>query len=223
MNRRELLTSAGAIGSVAVAGCLGTITGGGSNSNVVLEKPDRRFESSDVAYPAWGQQVPDVTVPAVHDSQQVPLQDVEGPALITFFYSHCKTVCPVLVSTLRYIQVQAQKNGYSDSVSFLPVTFDPARDTAKRLQTYANKRNIPLEDESWQFLRPSSKTNAKTVVSDQFGVHFERTEPENMDMYMFTHTSLTLLVNDGYVERAYNTDTPDKKRILEDLKTVRNA
>lgn len=59
---------------------------------------------------------------------------------------------------------------------------------------------------------------------DEFGVRFERTHPEEMDMYMFAHAALTLLVNaDGYIERAYRTKQPDPKRLVEDLRTVRNA
>jgi protein SCO1/2 len=225
MNRREYLERAGTLGVAGgLAGCLGFIGNSGSNSDVVLAKPERRFESSDIAYPAWGQQVPDVTVPSALDSGDVRVREVETPMLVTFFYSNCRTVCPTLIFTLRNVQAHAQDNGYSDAVSFFPITFDPARDTPERLRTYADEMNVAIEDDAWQFLRPSSRSRAKTVVEDQFGVAFQRTEPDDMDMYMFTHTSLTLLVNaDGFVERAYNTDSPDEETIIEHLETVRTA
>lgn len=207
-----------------LAGCLGSIGFGDSNPDVVLAEPDREFESSDVPYPAWGEQIPDVTVPAPVESREIRLRDVATPSLLTFFYSHCQTVCPVLISTQRNLQAHAQNNGYDDAVSFLPVTFDPARDTAGRLQTYADEMNVAAADENWHFLRPASKERAKTVVQDQFGVAFQRTEPEDMDRYMFTHAALTLLVNaDGFVERAYRSKSPDVETIISDLRTVRNA
>ena len=41
---------------------------------------------------------------------------------------------------------------------------------------------------------------------------------------MFIHLSLILLVNaDGYVERAYRGQETDEGRIIDDLRTVRNA
>lgn len=225
MRRRTVLKSTGAVGTIiGVAGCLGSGPLGDSNPDVVLEEPDREFESSDVPYPAWGEQIPDVRVPDPTDSREIRVRDIDTPALLTFFYSHCQTVCPVLISTLRNVQSHAQNDGYADVVRFLPMTFDPARDTAERLGTYADEMNVDTESDNWQFLRPASKQRAKDVIQDQFGVVFQRTEPEDMDMYMFTHTALTLLVNaDGFVERAYRSKSPDEETIIADLKAVRNA
>jgi protein SCO1/2 len=208
----------------AIAGCLTSSENTDSNTDVVLEEPDRRFQSSDVPYPAWGEQIPDVSVPAANQSGEVRLREVAEPSLLTFFYSHCQTVCPILISTQRNVQAHAQNNSYGDAVSFFPVTFDPTRDTADRLQTYAEEMNVDADAENWSFLRPASKERAKTVVEDGFGVSFKRTEPEDMNMYMFTHSSLTLLVNaDGFVERAYRSKKPDEKAIISDLETVRTA
>lgn len=225
MDRRTFLRSTGAVGAIGgLTGCLGSVGLGDSNADVALGEPDRDHESSDLPYPAWGEQIPNVSVPAAIESREINLRDVDEPSLLTFFYSRCQTVCPVLISTQRNVQAHAQNNGYSDAVSFFPITFDPARDTAERLQTYAEEMNVDADDESWQFLRPGSKDRAKTVVQDQFGVAFRRTEPADMDMYMYTHSALTLLVNaDGFVERAYRSKSPDQETIISDLETVRNA
>jgi len=221
MHRRTFLTSTTGLGVLGgMAGCLGVL---GGESNVVLDAPDREFDSSALPYPAWGQRLPDVTLPAPLDSRDVRIRDVDGAVLLTFFYSHCQTVCPVLISTQRNIQAHARNNGYGDAVSFFPITFDPARDTADRLGTYADQMHVDADDGNWQFLRPASEDRAQAVVEEEFGVGFERTEPEDMDMYMFTHSSLTLLANDGYVERAYRTKSPDEDAIIDDLNAVRDA
>ncbi len=224
MDRRTFIRSTGAAAAVgATAGCLGAV-GLGGNPDVTLAEPDRPFESEDVPYPAWGQRVADVTLPAPIAGGSLSLRDPGEPSLYTFFYSHCETVCPVLISTLRNVQAHAQENEYADEVTFAPVTFDPARDTADRLETYAEEMNVTAAADGWRFLRPESKERAKTVVQEEFGVDFRRTEPEEMEMYMFAHTSLTLLVNaDGYVERAYQTSSPDQEAILDDLTTLREA
>jgi protein SCO1/2 len=223
MKRRSVLTGIGGTMAAGIAGCLGSGSGGG-NDDVVLDEPDRPFDSADVAYPAWGERVPDVTLPAIPGSSPVSIRAVDQPALLTYFYSNCQTVCPVLISTLRNVQAHAQTNGYADEVQFLPVTFDPERDTPARLRSYAEQMNVDLESGNWQFLRPDSVERATTVVDEQFGVVFERTHPEDMDMYMFTHGAMTTLVNaDGYVERAYRSQSPDQGRIVDDLKTGRSA
>jgi protein SCO1/2 len=220
MRRRRFLATAGASASaVGLAGCLGF---GDANPDVALSEPDREYESSDLPYPAWGEQIPDVTLPAPLDGGPVRLREVSKPSLLTFFYSHCNTVCPVLISALRNVQTHAMNEGYDDDVVFYPTTFDPERDDAERLRTYGGEMNVAVDESNWHFLRPESKARAKDVVQEQFGVSFQRTHPDNMDMYMFTHAALTLLVNaDGYVERAYRSKSPDPQRIIEDLSKVR--
>lgn len=220
MQRRTYLRVAATVGTAGVAGCLG----GGANPDVALPEPDRQFESADLPYPAWGQRVPDVTLPAPLEDRQVAVREVDRPQLLTFFYSHCNTVCPTLIAALRNVQTHALENGYGDAVAFQPVTFDPQRDDAARLRTYAEQMNVAADAGNWQFLRPASPERAKAVVQEQFGVNFQRTHPEDMEMYMFTHAALTLLVNDdGYVERAYRTKQPDPGTMIDDLATVRGA
>lgn len=222
MRRRRFLGTAGAVGAVGgLAGCLGF---GDPNPDVVLDEPDRQFDSADVPYPAWGERVPDVTLPAPLEDREVAVRNLGTPALLTFFYSHCDTVCPRLISTLRNVQAHARSNGYADAVALAPITFDPERDTAERLRTYADEMNVVADGPAWHFLRPSSTARARAVVADAFGVAFERTEPADMDRYMFAHAAMTLLVNgDGYVERAYRSKSPDPEAILADLETVRTA
>lgn len=254
LRRRAYLRTAGLLGTVAVTGCLGdsgssTAT---TNPNTVLAEPDRQFESSNVAYPAWGEPLPDVTVPAPLEDREVSLRASEKPRLLTFFYSNCPTVCPVLISTLRNVQTHALNNDYGDAVEFYPLTFDPARDDADRLRAYAQQMNVDADAGNWHFLRPQSEDRAKTVIEGEFGVVFQK-EPttttgtgthtesgghhhtantttssdgdhHDHGAYEFVHTSLTLLVNgDDYVERAYRTKSPNAETIIADLRTVRNA
>ncbi|MFH5799485.1 SCO family protein [Haladaptatus sp. CMAA 1911] len=221
MHRRTYLRSVAATGTVvSAAGCLGSF--GDSNPNVALGEPDREVSSSDLPYPAWGQKVPNVTIPAPLENRTVSLRDVGTPSVLTFFYTHCKTICPVLISTLRNVQTHASQNGYANDVSFLPVTFDPKRDDAEQLRAYAKKMNVDLSVGDWNFLRPKSKKRAKSVITNKFGVHFEPTKQQSKDKYMFTHSALIILVNGkGYVERAYRGKSPKQQRIIDDLETVR--
>ncbi|WP_276300550.1 SCO family protein [Halorussus lipolyticus] len=225
MNRRDYLRTATAVGLAgSVAGCTGFL-GSDGNPNVTLPRPDREndVDSETLPYPAWGQRVPDVSLPAPLDDRTVELRSVGKPMVLTFFYSHCQTVCPVLVSAVRNVHTHSLNQGYADEVAFFPTTFDPERDDAERLRTYAEEMNVDVDAGNWQFLRPESKDRAKAVVQDEFGVAFERTHPDEMEKYMFTHSALTFLVNaEGYVERAYRSKSPDAKQIRSDLETVRS-
>ena len=129
MHRRSFLRGAAAATTIGTAGCLGL---GDSNPDVALPEPDREYTSEELPYPAWGQQVPDVALPDPIGGGEVSTRSVETPAVYTFFYSHCNTVCPVLIQSMRNVQTHSIEEEYADEVAFFPVTFDPERDDADR-------------------------------------------------------------------------------------------
>jgi protein SCO1/2 len=121
MDRRGYLRALG-VTTAATAGLAGCL--GGATSHTTLSKPKREVSSKQLQYPAWSEQIPAVTLPAPLENRTISLQsDVKSPSLITFFFTHCNTVCPVLISTLRSVQAHALKHDYIDSVSFLPISF----------------------------------------------------------------------------------------------------
>lgn len=221
-SRRAYLAVAGSVGTTALAGCLGNVLGSSESERTYLEAPDRPADPDDLAYPAFGQTLPEATLSAPLYEEDVAVGQFETDTFLTFFYSHCNTVCPRLISTLRNIQTRAAEDGHGDDVTFLAVTFDPQRDTASRLETYAAEMNVDLEAGNWYFLRPDSASRARTVVQERFGVGFQRTTPQEMDRYMFTHLGLIVLANeDDVVERAYATTQPAWQSIYDDFETLR--
>ena len=221
MDRRTYLGTLSATALGGAAGCLG-----GGNPNTTLGEPDRPegVTSEALAYPAWGERVPDVTLPDPLTDERIGLREVDRPTFVSFFYSNCMSVCPRLVSALREVQIHSVENGYADEVGFYPITFDPQRDTASTLREYADRMNVDLSAGNWHFLRPDGRERAKTVLEEEFGFVFERDEPEDGGKYMFTHIGLVLLVNaDGYVERAYRDREGTESRYIADLKRVRSG
>jgi protein SCO1/2 len=225
MNRRSFLAGGTALGVTATAGCLGTVGLGDGNPNVVLGKPDRTADvaSEDLPYPAWGQRMPDVTLPAPLSNREVSLRDVDRPYLSTFVFTNCMSTCPVLLSALREVQVHSVQEGYADAVDFYPITFDPARDDEAALRAELAQFNVDTSVGNWHFLRPESEARAKAVITDELGFTYQKQEVED-GPDMFLHIGLVLLVNaDGYVERAYQSQQPDEAQLIADLKAVRNA
>lgn len=225
MNRRTFLAGGAAFGATATAGCLGTVGLGDQHPNVVLGKPKRDADvtSEQLPYPAWGERVPDVTLPAPLSNTKVSLRSLDRPILTTFFFTHCMTTCPVLLSALREVQIHSVQEEYADDVGFYPITFDPARDDAAALRAELDQFNIDTGVGNWQFLRPETEARAKAVLTDEFGFTFQK-QPVEDGPDMFVHLGLVLLVNaDGYVERAYRGQQPDETRLIADLQQVRAA
>jgi len=247
MHRRSYLGRLGAAaGAAALAGCVGDLTGGGGDPNVTLSPPDKQGDPQDFAYPGYGQRVPDVTLTDPIAETAVDVRSVGTPYLMTFIFTHCRDVCPLLTQSLRRVQDDAAENGYGDAVTFLDLTFDPERDDAERFREYADERDVDLSAGNWHFLRAGGPERTRAVVADDdpdgFGVPYRRSDRttetgsaagggatttgddggHDHEGYGFDHLSLVLLANaDGYVERAYPGPNPPTERIVDDLSQVR--
>lgn len=219
MRRRAMLRVTGASLAGGLAGCLG-----GQPETYLEATKDR--DPDVYPYPVHGQRLPAATLSAPLRDETIDLRGFDDrDVVLTFFYSHCQTVCPRLISALRNVQTAAAEDGHTDDLALVAVTFDPARDTADRLREYADLMNVDRSLGNWYFLRPESPERAKTVVQDRYGVVFEKVPASetDMDMAMFNHFALIVLANkQGNVERPYTGGNPDWQRIYDDFSQLRS-
>jgi len=215
-DRRTVLraTGATAIGA-SVAGCLGE----GSPEGNVLSTPEdyERRKDVDLPYPIYGDNVPEVTVPAPLHDREVTTTEFVGDrhTMLTFIYTTCTDVCPFLVTALRRVQDDSVKDGYADEFAFMPITFDPEADTEEVLREYSDRMSVDREPGNWYFLRPETPERAKDVVQESFGVAFRGGAGS------YDHYGLVLLINkDGIVERAYRGSNPDPQTVADDARTL---
>jgi protein SCO1/2 len=175
MKRRTYLRSACVMGTFGLAGCFGV---GSDDSPTILDPPDHGVDSEVLAYPAYNEEFPEVTVPSpLHDREVTTTEfEDERHALMTFVFTRCPGPCPILTTNLAHVQADATENGYSSAVTLLTVTFDPEYDTAEQLREFSEEQGADPNDENWQFLRPESEERAKEVVNETFGVGFEKTD-----------------------------------------------
>jgi protein SCO1/2 len=227
MDRRRYLGSLAASGLALTAGCLGAIPGI-SGSQTVLDEPEQDLSAS--AHPSHGDEFPEITLRDPLLGEDISTVDLEGERafLTTFFYTNCPDgVCPALILRLRRAQAAAAEGGHGDQAAFLPITFDPERDTADALEAYATEQGVNLEAGNWHFLRPDSYRAGKQLIDEEFGLVIKKVDAEGNDAleYTFPHYNLILLVNArGIVERAYpNATGVDISRIVEDFETVVTA
>ena len=66
----------------------------------------------------------------------------DGPALLTFAFAHCTSVCPATVSDLR----AARRTALRADIPIVVVTLDPWRDTPDRLPTIAKQWMLAPND-----------------------------------------------------------------------------
>jgi len=69
------------------------------------------------------------------------------PALVTFAFGHCETVCPALVQQVRSAQARLREQGSADSrmPRIAVVTLDPWRDTPSRLPALAGSWGLSAD------------------------------------------------------------------------------
>ncbi|WP_247728767.1 SCO family protein [Halovivax limisalsi] len=245
IDRRRFLAVAGSTAVLgSTAGCLERFESGDDRDDLVLSPPENhdRLADADLDIPIYGEALPEATVPAALSDRSVTTTEFVGEriTMLTFIYTSCTTVCPGLTSSLRRVQADATQRGYADEIAFQTVTFDPEYDTPDVLRSYGQNLGVDFDVGNWYFLRPPTPEAARDVVTETFGVAFERGEAdesttggeqhdeghsdgESHDGHerRFAHTSLILLVNRaGFVERAYTGGPPRPDRLLETVRTV---
>jgi len=220
MRRRQLLEGVTALGTTAVAGCLA-----GSGPSVVLDPPaDRQFDSEELPYPAYGQALPQFSLPDPLSGETVSTGELDETLVVTAFFATCPAECVQLIGQLAGVQHGTVEAGIDDAVRFLAITFDPRRDDAAAIREYAARMRVDLDAGNWTFLRPPDAEAAERIVDERLGITYERVgggASARVEGYDFNHLSLTFLVNSGgYVERAYRTSQPDAEQVLSDARTV---
>ncbi|UJR84136.1 SCO family protein [Sandaracinus amylolyticus] len=132
---------------------------------------------------------PDLTL---RDAQDAPfaLASLRGrPALVTFFYGGCTTMCPLIVADVHRI-VAALPEPARAETNVVLVTIDPARDTPERLRGLAIQRGMP---DTWQLI--GGDEGSIRALASTLGMTYRRL-PDGS----FAHAALyTVLDREGRV------------------------
>jgi protein SCO1/2 len=128
-----------AVAGILLSGC-GSSSKSDSTSNAAATSAasTHKFESAGILEPI--QQAPPLQL---HNylGQPVNIDDFRGKAvLITFVYTHCPDVCPIMISNLRVAQNLLGKEASKAQV--IAVSVDPKGDTPKTVATFLKEREM---------------------------------------------------------------------------------
>lgn len=224
LSRRQYLAAFGAAGAVSAAGCLGDALGG--DAAVALDEPSDELDSDHLPYPTHGESFPDFELPDPIAGETISTDSetlADQTLVVTGFYAFCPAECLLLIGSMAETQRVVVNDGYADDVTFLPITFDPERDTPEELDDYADEMNVDRDAGNWRFLRPEDEAEARAVVDEKLAINYEQDDGAG-DTYEFIHNTLTYLVNpDRYVERVYRDDDLPVETLADEAMTVADA
>ena len=134
--RRAFASPAGLFGVAAVAGLLaaGVVLAavrvvGAPRDAEWLERASERVPAS---YPRLDRPLPEIAGLVDQRGDAFGWERVAGrPALLTFGFGHCATVCPMTVMNARQVQDRFRAEGHE--LALVVITLDPWRDTPARL------------------------------------------------------------------------------------------
>jgi protein SCO1/2 len=101
------------------------------------------------------------------DGKSVSLADElnDGrPVVLTFIYTSCTTICPMVSQTFE--QLQEQLGSERDKVHLVSISIDPEEDTPARLKTYAERFGAGPE---WQYY--TGTVDASVAAQRAFNVY----------------------------------------------------
>lgn len=135
---------------------------------------------------------PEVTL---EDSQDrvYPFTEFNGQyVMITFIYTACTDVCPILEMNLAEVYNSIPEKYIGEEISFLSISFDPERDDVDTLEKY--QISFGSDGESWRMARVQDEEELNQLL-DEFGVIVIPDGEGN-----FAHNSAFYLVDpDGYL------------------------
>lgn len=118
------------------------------------------------------------------------------PALVTFAYAHCQTVCPLVVQSLVRAQDRLATKGAAPQL--IVITLDPWRDTPSRLPDMAHQWGLPDDAHVLSGTVPEVE-----ATLDRWGV----THTRNLRNGEITHPNLVFVLDrSGTIAFAANSD-----------------
>lgn len=147
------------------------------------------------------------------DGVAVDFKKFEGQVFVAeFFFSRCKSICPIMTSQMARVQDEIIKNNWKGKVNLLSHTVDPMYDQPGILSSYAKSHGADFS--IWTFV--NADTNVYALA--QKGYQLSAFPSDSADGGFF-HTDQLTLVDSYFRIRGYydGTSTKSVDQLISDL------
>ena len=146
------------------------------------------------------------------DGRRFALRDLRGKAvLVSFVYTSCPDVCPVMFHVVTEVQKRVQAEGHGDVASVF-VTTDPEIDSPEVLKTFAVRRSVDFSATTLL----TGKPDELQAVWSAFGVKVKR-----LGRGLVDHSPLTVLIDTrGVMRYRYLGGFPQAEIVAADVRKV---
>jgi protein SCO1/2 len=146
-----------------------------------------------------------------HRGQQVRLEDLRGRAVaLTFVYTSCPDVCPLIASVLRdgYEQLGP---AVRERVALVAITVDPERDTPDALQAFSATHRL-ADNPNWYAL--TGDRAALAPVWEDYGIEPDGTQhlAEHASGHATAPDTTTTML--AHTDALYFIDPTGRERVL---------
>lgn len=155
------------------------------------------------------------------DSTQVNFPaDFKGNiSVISFIYTECPDVCPVITANMTNIQRELDD---TTGINFIEISFDPQRDSPSVLKKYKDLYN--LND---QFTLLTSHPNDSDALLDKLDIVAEKAIIDSLGHdstnYAMRHSNtLYLMDRDGYIRAEYPAHRVTPEHVKDDINYLRS-
>lgn len=150
----------------------------------------------------------------------VSLDSIKGKLIVMdFFFTSCRSSCPILTANMRNMQISFAKGGDAMStpdssiVQFISFSIDPETDSVARLKKYAD--HYQVDPGNWWMLT-GNKDSIYDYAFKELKVDKFDSTPINPD---FIHTTRFVLIDKNYNVRGYydGTDSTSLDKLSKDI------
>ena len=140
-------------------------------------------------------------------------------AVVSFIFTHCPDVCPVITANMKNIQSKLQD---TSGVQFIEISFDPERDTPSVLKDYKNLYKLDN-----QFTMLTGDTTTVNSLLEKLEIIAVKTEPDstaqNTGSYNMRHSNTIYLMDtNGKIRAEYPASQVPPEHVVEDINYLRN-
>ena len=150
------------------------------------------------------------------NGETITQEDYKDKIYVTdFFFTSCRTICPIMTNNMAKLQDEFLND---NDIMFLSLSVTPEIDNASTLRQYATNKGVI--DSKWNVTTGNKKHIYELARKSYFAV----VEQGDGGIQDFIHTPNFILIDTKKQIRGIydGTKNEDIKRIIEDIKTLKN-